>query len=105
MAQIGTFTKTADGFNGTLNTLTIANKKIKIVSAEKSSDNSPDYRVFHDKTEIGGGWEKTSKTTGTTYVSLRLDDPSFPAPVFANLITSEDSDEHKLLWTRPTSNH
>jgi uncharacterized protein (DUF736 family) len=52
--------------------------------------------------EAGAAWEKTSESSGRQYLSVRLDDPSFPAPIFASLI-AQDDDTYALLWSRPRS--
>ena len=31
---------------------------------------------------------------------LTLDDPSFNAPIYANLFDDEDGDGHTLIWSR-----
>jgi uncharacterized protein (DUF736 family) len=36
---------------------------------------------------------------GRPYVSVSLDDPSFPATVYARLIEGEDG-THDLIWSR-----
>ena len=38
---------------------------------------------------------------GRDYLSLKLDDPSFNAPIFANLFDDEDSEGYTLIWSRP----
>ena len=45
MAIIGNFTKDANGYNGTVRTLSI-NAKARLVPAENGTDKSPDFRVF-----------------------------------------------------------
>jgi hypothetical protein len=35
--------------------------------------------------EIGAAWQRTSKDN-TVYHSVKLDDPSFAAPIYANLV-------------------
>ena len=97
MATIGTFTKTADTFTGAVKTLSI-NAKTTIKPAEKSSDKAPDYRVFQGSVEFGAAWKKTSNE-GRHYLSVKLDDPSFPAPIYATLVEGED-DSHSLIWSR-----
>jgi len=59
---------------------------------------APAYRVFAGKFELGAGWEKTSDS-GRDYLSIKLDDPSFLAPVYANLIEMKDG-TFNLLWSR-----
>jgi hypothetical protein len=58
------------------------------------------HRVFVGQAEIGAGWTKTSRE-GRAYLGLKLDDPSFAAPVFANLLADEDG-THRLIWSRPS---
>jgi len=43
----------------------------------------------------------TAKESGRRYHQVRLDDPSFPAPVFANLIMNEEDAGYSLIWNRP----
>ena len=97
MSTIGTFTKQEDGFNGTLKTLSI-NVKLKIVPIAKDNDNGPDYRVLAGAMEIGAAWKRQSKAK-REYLSVKLDDPSFPAPVNARLIDTEEGSA-SLYWTR-----
>ncbi len=97
MATIGTFTKTGESFTGAVKTLSI-NAKTTIKPADKASDKAPDYRVFAGSVEFGAAWKKTSNE-GRDYFSVKLDDPSFPAPIYATLIEGED-DNHSLIWSR-----
>ncbi|SAK81923.1 DUF736 domain-containing protein [Caballeronia ptereochthonis] len=98
MANIGTFTAEKDGFTGTLRTLTL-NVKVKLVPNDKGdSENAPDFRVQVASHDIGAAWKKVSKAE-RPYVSVTLDDPSFPATIYARLIESEDG-THDLIWSR-----
>ena len=98
MANIGTFTADKDGFTGTLRTLTL-NVKVKLIPNEKESENAPDYRVqAAGGFDIGAAWKKTSQAD-RPYLSVSLDDPSFPATVYARLIENEDG-THDLIWSR-----
>jgi uncharacterized protein (DUF736 family) len=99
MAIIGSFTKSGDGFTGTIKTLSLK-AKAEIKPAEKPSDKAPAYRVFSNQAEIGAVWKKTSKE-GRDYLSVKLDDPSWPQPVYASLIEAEDGKSLNLLWSRP----
>nr|GAJ37592.1 hypothetical 11.6 kDa protein y4eB [Bradyrhizobium sp. DOA9] len=38
------------------------------------------------------------------YLSLKLDDPSFNAPIYANLFDDEGGEGYNLLWSRPREN-
>lgn len=98
MANIGTFTADKDGFNGQLRTLTL-NVKVKLLPNDKGNNESaPDFRLQAGGHDIGAAWKKTSEA-GRHYVSVTLDDPSFPATVYARLIENEDG-THDLIWSR-----
>jgi uncharacterized protein (DUF736 family) len=36
------------------------------------------------------------------YISVKIDDPSLPAPLYARLFAEEDGKTHTLIWTRST---
>ncbi len=99
MAIIGSFQKSGDGFAGMIKTLSLK-AKAEIKTADKSSDKAPNYRVFSNQAEIGAVWKKTSKE-GRDYLSVKLDDPSWPSPVYASLIEAEDGKTLNLIWSRP----
>ncbi len=99
MATIGTFTKSGTDFVGSVKTLTL-NVKAKIQAADKDSERAPDYRIFAGPTEFGAAWKKTSKAD-RDYLSVKIDDPSLPAPIFASLVEADDSgDSFNLIWSR-----
>ena len=96
MATIGTFTKSENGYTGAVKTLAL-NVKARIAPAEKTNDKAPDFRVFTGQTEFGAAWKKRS-SEGREYLSVKLDDPSFSAPIYANLVTVDDG--YALVWSR-----
>jgi len=99
MAQIGTFTRAEDGsYTGTIKTLSL-NIKARFLPAEPSeNEKAPNLRVVvAGNVEIGAAWQRTSKDN-TVYHSVKLDDPSFPAPIYANLVTVDDG--YALVWSR-----
>jgi len=98
MATIGTFTRSGDSFTGVVKTLSI-NAKTTIKPADKASDKAPDYRIFQGSVEFGAAWKKTSGE-GRAYLSVRLDDPSFPAPIYATLVEAEEAGTYSLIWSR-----
>ena len=51
--------------------------------------------------ELGAAWQKTAKDTERDYLSVKLDDPSFPAPIYATLIEVEGQEGLQLIWSRP----
>lgn len=101
MATIGTFTKSGDGFNGNVSTLTL-DANVQVRPVEKTSDKAPDYRISAGRADIGAAWKKTSGE-GRDYVSMKIDDPSLPAPILANLFEMSDG-EYELIWSRPNRN-
>ena len=101
MANIGTFTKTEQGFTGELVTLSLKAKNVRLVEeAASSNENAPTHRVFVGRVEIGAAWAKRSNE-GRPYLSVKLDDPSFTNPIDANLIEDEGGKTHTLIWSRP----
>ncbi len=98
MATIGTFTRSGDSFTGAVKTLSI-NAKTTIKPADKASDKAPDYRIFQGSVEFGAAWKKTSGE-GRNYLSVKLDDPSFPAPIYATLVEGEEPASYSLIWSR-----
>lgn len=104
MIQIGEFTRTDAGYSGRVQTLSLK-LNIAIVTAEASdADNAPDYRVHADSDEgpeIGAGWKRSSEKAGE-FVSIQLDDPTFPQPIRANLFQNGgDKASWSLHWSRP----
>ena len=102
MATIGTFKKTgANEFTGEIVTLSVQAKNVRIVpETTRSGDNSPSHRVYVGRVEIGAAWAKRSNE-GRDYLGLKLDDPSFTAPIFANLFDDEEGEGYSLIWSRP----
>lgn len=99
MAQIGTFTRGEDGtYTGEIRTLTLR-VKATIRRVERENDRAPDHRVSAGGVEFGAGWTKSIRGSGVEYISLKFDDPSFAAPIYASLLQG-DNGEMKLVWTR-----
>lgn len=102
MATIGIFHQSGSDFSGEIVTLSFQAKNVRIVSDTRSSgENAPSHRVFVGRIEIGAAWSKLSSSDGRNYLSLKLDDPSFTAPLYANLVEGEDGQSFSLIWSRP----
>jgi len=97
MAAIGTFTVQGDGYSGSIKTLTLDVKAATFRPNDKADDKAPDYRIFAGQTEFGAAWRKTSREN-REYLSVKLDDPSFPAPIYASLVEVDGG--HSLIWSR-----
>ena len=102
MAQIGTFTRNEDGsFAGVIKTLNLS-VKARLDRVENPSDKGPQFRIFSGAVELGAAWQKTARDTERDYLSVKLDDPSFPNPIYATLVEVEGQEGLQLIWSRPT---
>lgn len=103
MATIGTFKKTGTNeFTGEIVTLSVQAKNVRIVPETRATgENAPSHRVLVGRAEIGAAWSKRSNE-GRDYLGLKLDDPSFNAPIYANLFDDEDGEAFNLIWSRPS---
>ena len=99
MATIGTFVKSDNGYTGSVRTLSL-NVKAKLVPSEKDGDKVPDFRILSGPVEFGAAWRKTAQTGDREYLSVKLDDPSFAAPIYASLVKGEGDDSYMLIWSR-----
>ena len=98
MATIGYFQKQADGsYTGSITTLTLNAQAVIIRPAGGEGEKAPYFRIFAGQTELGAAWKKTSRED-RAYLSVKLDDPSFPAPIYASLVEVEGG--HSLIWSR-----
>ena len=104
MATIGSFKKVGNDFQGEIITLNL-NKAVRIIAEQNrsSNENAPSHRIFVGRAEIGAAWSKRSEE-GRDYLSLKLDDPSFNTPIYANLFDDEGGEGYTLLWSRPRKN-
>jgi len=99
MSSIGHFTKTGENFEGTIVTLTI-NRDVRFVSESgRTNEKSPSHRVFVGEGggEIGAAWPQRTNDD-RPYLSVKLDDPCFTAPVSASLYENEDG-SYSLYWS------
>ncbi|WP_421590518.1 DUF736 domain-containing protein [Shinella sp. M27] len=99
MAIIGNFSTNGNAISGAVRTLTVS-MKARLVPIERTSRDAPDFRVMAGMAEVGAGWNATS-TDGEPYISVKLDDPSFNAPINAALWPSQTDGDYDLVWNRP----
>jgi uncharacterized protein (DUF736 family) len=101
MATIGTFERVGDSeYLGDIFTLSLRAKNVRIVSVGRTNENAPSHRIYIDQVDVGAGWSKRSPE-GRDYLSIKLDDPSFNAPIYANLVHAEGAETCSLIWSRP----
>jgi uncharacterized protein (DUF736 family) len=100
MATIGSFKKVGNEFQGEIVTLSLQAKGVRIIpETSRMNDNAPSHRVLAGRIDIGACWSKRSNE-GRDYLSVKLDDPSFNAPIYANLFDDEDGENCTLIWSR-----
>ena len=103
MATIGTFKKTGNEYTGEIVTLSVQAKGVRIVpDLRANGENAPSHRILVGRAEIGAAWSKRSNE-GRDYLGLKLDDPSFAYPIYANLFADEDGEAYSLIWSRPNN--
>jgi uncharacterized protein (DUF736 family) len=59
-----------------------------------------DYRIFSGAIEFGAAWKKTARETDREYLSVKLDDSSFPAPIYASPVKVESDEGFTLIGSR-----
>jgi uncharacterized protein (DUF736 family) len=100
MANIGTFKKVGTEFQGEIVTLSVQAKGVRIVAeSNRPNEDAPTHRVYVNRAEIGAAWSKRS-AQGRDYLSVKLDDPSFTAPIYASLFEDEGGEAYSLIWSR-----
>ncbi len=100
MAKSGSFKKVSGEFKGQILTLGLQAKSVRIAADDAATGNAPTHRVHLGDIEIGAAWEKRTNDN-RPYLSVKLDDPSFVAPIFAQLFEGEEGD-YDLVWNRQT---
>ena len=102
MANIGSFKKVNSEFQGEVVTLSLQAKGVRIVpETNRANDSTRSHRIYVGRAEIGAAWPQRSNE-GRDYLSVKLDDPSFTAPIYANLFEDEDGKAYSLIWSRPS---
>ncbi|TCL89539.1 uncharacterized protein (DUF736 family) [Rhizobium sp. PP-WC-2G-219] len=98
MVIIGIFTRTENGYAGSIRTPILRVKSVDFVPGINLSENDPDYRVFASTVELGAAWKRQA-SNGITCLTVSLDDPSFAFPIYSNLVETE-AGEFNLVWSR-----
>lgn len=100
MAQIGAFTLKNGAWTGTIRTMTINVKAQLVPNKDKASDGAPDFRLYAGGAELGAAWRQDSKDGETPYLAVKLDDPSFAAPMRAAFFENAEDGTGVLVWNR-----
>jgi uncharacterized protein (DUF736 family) len=104
MATIGPFTKSENGFSGLIKTAAPAPSGRSRSTSRRASSRSNPLRTRRRRT--CACWQPTmsrlvqrgSGPQNIAYHSVKLNDPSFLAPFYTNLVDVEGS--HALVWSR-----
>lgn len=101
MATIGTFKKTGTDYTGEIFTLSLQAKGVRpSPTCALRARTRP--RTGSLVGRAGDRRRPTKKSNeGREYLGLKLDDPSFAAPIYANLFDDEDGEGASLIWSRP----
>jgi uncharacterized protein (DUF736 family) len=95
MPTIGHFTRATDGsFIGQIITLSVQAQEVRIIPIAAAKANVPTHRIMVGAAEIGAAWPAEGRT-----LHLALDDPSFAAPIEADLREEPDG-RYSLVWLR-----
>ncbi|HVT25470.1 MAG TPA: DUF736 domain-containing protein [Rhizomicrobium sp.] len=97
---IGKFTRTSDGWAGTIQTVTCQTKARFVPNDKRENERAPDFRVVSGHCELGVAWRRTSQSGDREYLSVILDDPLMIAPLNVALFESPKSGEANLVWKR-----
>lgn len=101
MATIGSFKNVGSEYQVAIVTMAVQAQGVRIVPEKnRKNKDAPSHRVFVGRAEIGAAWTQESKE-GRDYLALKLDDPSFAKPIYANLFDDEGGETHSLIWSRP----
>lgn len=105
MIEIGRFTRTADGFAGTIQTLSLAARPHILAAEPSDKAKAPQWHIYLETAagpRIGAGWNHKNEAAGES-IHLIIDAPELSVPIRARLVPSgDDETEHLLLWARRT---
>ena len=106
MANIGSFKKSGNEFQGEIVTLSLQAKGVRIVpEANRTNDNAPSHRVYIGRAEIGAGWSSAppkvaiiSRSNSTTRAS-----PLRSTPISSMTKTAKATPSSGREVARPTA--
>lgn len=98
---IGRFSRTSDGWCGTIQTLTMQTKVRLVPNDKRENERAPDFRVMSGHSELGAAWRRTKlDAESRERLSIVLDDPALVAPLNALLFETSRTGEANLVWRR-----
>ena len=100
MPIIEIFSAVKDGYAGAIRTLTMSVRVRLVANDRKEAEGAPDFRILAGAAEIGAAWRRTRKGTDQPYLSVKLDDPALPHPIWGALLEATDDGPARLVWRR-----
>jgi uncharacterized protein (DUF736 family) len=98
---IGKFSRTSDGWSGTIQTLTIQTKARFVPNDKRENERAPDFRILSGHSELGAAWRRAQQDTDSRErLSVILDDPLMIAPLNVMLLETTRAGEANLIWRR-----
>ena len=100
MRIIGMFDQRGSSFAGQVE---LIGQTIDLVfwPREKKGEFSPDYDVYKKSFVVGSAWCRKTLDTERNYLSVKFDDPSWVAPIYARLLDKDADGKYALVWQRP----
>jgi uncharacterized protein (DUF736 family) len=96
--QIGSFQKSGDELKGSIQTLTLSVEATFVPIHGSRGSLSPSHVILTNSIEVGAAWPKVPGDLNN--LKVRIDDPSFPAPILGALSPAGEG-QFVLVWKRP----
>ena len=89
---------------GHIRTLFFKSDKVVFEPVTGGGEKSPSHRIYTaDEVELGAAWRREANDDGSIYYEVRLDDPTFAAPIFARLVHARKKGTGLIMiWERQT---
>lgn len=100
MRTIGEFDLRGNSFVGQIHFIG-QNVELVFWPREKKGEFSPDFDIYKESYLVGSDWRRRTLDTGKDYLSVKLDDPTFVAPIYARLLDKDAHGKFALVWQRP----
>jgi uncharacterized protein (DUF736 family) len=97
---IGFFKATNSGYEGKIETLAFKIQAEFTRIVNRTNQKAPTYEIYCGDLKIGAAWDKISKKTGTKYVFVALEDPSFATGFYGLFRNSGVEDGYTLSFER-----
>jgi uncharacterized protein (DUF736 family) len=98
--NIGSFKATNSGYAGKIETLAFKIQAEFIRVLNRKHEKAPAYEIYCGDLKIGAAWDKVSKKTGTKYIFVALEDPSFASGFYGLFRNSGVEDGYTLSFER-----